>query len=128
MTAQAHSQEPSFSVLDSIKLILAAALLVAGLIGFYFYAEYSLLYRTLSVLGIALVSAGLFFTTQLGRGFLAFFQEARAEVRKVVWSTRQETIHTTLIVVVMVFVVGMVLWLLDFLFLWLIRLLTGQGS
>ncbi|GAB6068830.1 preprotein translocase subunit SecE [Methylothermus subterraneus] len=128
MTAQAHSQEPSFSVLDSIKLILAAALLVAGLIGFYFYAEYSLLYRTLSVLGIALVSAGLFFTTQLGRGFLAFFQEARAEVRKVVWSTRQETIHTTLIVVVMVFVVGMVLWLLDSLFLWLIRLLTGQGS
>jgi preprotein translocase subunit SecE len=128
MTAQANSQEPSYSILDSIKLVLAVALLAAGIIGFYFYAEYSLLYRTLAVLGIVLVSGGLFFTTQLGRSFWAFFQEARAEVRKVVWPTRQETIHTTWVVVVMVLVVGLILWLLDTLFLWAVRLLTGQGG
>lgn len=128
MTAQVHSQESSFSVVDSIKLILAVALLAAGVVGFYFYGEYSLLYRTLAIVGVVLVSAGLFFTTVPGRNFLAFFQEARTEVRKVMWPTRQETTHTTLMVVVMVFVVGLILWLLDSLFLWLVRLLTGQGG
>lgn len=127
MTAQVHSQESSFSFFDSVKLILAVALLTIGMVGFYFYVEYSLLYRTLAMVGVALVSAGLFFTTVPGRNFLAFFQEARNEVRKVMWSTRQETTHTTLMVVVMVFVVGLILWLLDSLFLWLVRLLAGRG-
>ncbi len=128
MTARVHLQESSFSVFDSVKLILAVALLAIGVVGFYFYGEYSLLYRTLAMVGVALVSAGLFFTTTPGRNFLAFFQEARTEVRKVMWSTRQETTHTTLMVVVMVIVVGLILWLLDSLFLWLVRLLTGQGG
>lgn len=128
MTAQAHSQESSFSIFDSIKLILAAVFLIIGVAGFYFYAEYSLLYRTLAMIGIALVSAGLFFATPSGRSFWAFFQDARTEVRKIVWPTRLETIHATLTVVVMVFVVGLILWLLDSLFLWLVRLLTGQGG
>ncbi len=128
MTGQIHSQEPPPSIFDSVKLILAVALLAVGVVGFYFSAEYSLLYRTLAMVGVALVSAGLFFTTVPGRNFLAFFQEARIEVRKVVWSTRQETIHATLMVAVMVFLVGLILWLLDSLFLWLVRLLTGQGG
>ncbi|MBN2701278.1 MAG: preprotein translocase subunit SecE [Methylothermaceae bacterium] len=128
MTAQAHSPQSSLSAFDWIKVILAVTLLVTGMAGFYYYIEYSLLYRTLAMVGVALVSAGLFFTTAPGRGFLSFFQSSRAEVHKVVWPLRQETIHTTIMVVVMVLVVGLILWLLDSLFLWLVRLLTGQGG
>ncbi len=128
MTAQAHSQESSLSAFDSFKIVLSIALLAAGVVGFYWYPEYSLLYRTLALVGVVLVSAGLFFVTAPGRAFWSFFQEARMELRKVTWPTRQETIHTTLMVVVMVVIVGLILWLLDSLFLWLVRLLMGQGG
>lgn len=128
MTAQAHSQESSLSAFDSVKLVLAIALLGAGVMGFYWYPEYSLLYRTLALVGVVLVSTALFFATAPGRAFWGFFQESRVELRKVTWPTRQETVHTTLMVVVMVLIVGLILWLFDSLFLWLVRLLTGQGG
>jgi preprotein translocase subunit SecE len=50
---------------------------------------------------------------------------SRSELRKVVWPTRAETTQTTLIVIAMVVVMGLLLWLLDVLLLWLVRLLTG---
>jgi preprotein translocase subunit SecE len=49
-------------------------------------------------------------------------------VRKVVWPSRQETMQTTLIVVVMVFIIGLVLWLFDTILMAILRLLTGQGG
>ena len=36
--------------------------------------------------------------TTKGKATVAFAREARTEVRKVIWPTRQETLHTTLIV------------------------------
>jgi preprotein translocase subunit SecE len=59
---------------------------------------------------------------------LGFITGAQNEVRRVVWPTRQETVQTTLAVVLMVFLVGIFLWLLDMILLWAIQLLTGQGS
>ena len=44
----------------------------------------------------------------------------RTEVRKVVWPTRRETAQSTMIVIVMVFIVGIYLWLLDALSFWAI--------
>jgi preprotein translocase subunit SecE len=42
-----------------------------------------------------------------------WLKEARTEIRKVVWPTRQETTQTTLIVVAVVLVMALVLWGLD---------------
>ncbi|HEB78079.1 MAG TPA: preprotein translocase subunit SecE, partial [Methylothermaceae bacterium] len=58
MTAQANSTESAASVFDSIKLTIALALLAAGVVGFYVYVEYSLLYRTLALVAIAILSCG----------------------------------------------------------------------
>jgi preprotein translocase subunit SecE len=52
-------------------------------------------------------------------------KEARVEIRKVVWPTRQETTQTTLIVVAVVLVMALVLWGLDSLLGWLISLIVG---
>jgi preprotein translocase SecE subunit len=49
----------------------------------------------------------------MGKQFLGFLVEARTEVRKVVWPTRQETVQSTLVVVALVFLVGLLLWTLD---------------
>jgi preprotein translocase subunit SecE len=67
-------------------------------------------------------------TTELGRTVWGFALESRQEVRKVVWPTREETMRTTLLVFAMVFIVGLILWLLDMFLFWGVRFLTGQGG
>jgi preprotein translocase subunit SecE len=64
----------------------------------------------------------------LGRTTWAFIGNTRTEVRKVVWPTRAETVQTTLAVLFVVVLMGVVLWLMDMVLLWAIRLLTGQGG
>ena len=114
--------------LDTFKLVLAIAVLLVGIGGFYYYADASLLYRVLGLVGMVVVAAGIALTTATGHAIMSFGREARAEVRKVVWPTRQETVQTTLMVVVAVIILGIFLWLVDMLLLNAVQLLTGQGG
>ncbi len=120
--------ETGSSKLDSFKLLLAVVLLVAGIGGFYYLEDQSLLYRVLGLLGVVVLALGVVYTTAMGKTVAGFLRESRTEVRKVVWPTRQETMQTTLIVIVVVILVGISLWLLDMLLLWGVKLLTGQGG
>jgi preprotein translocase subunit SecE len=74
---------------------------------------------------VAVFAVG-YFTTQ-GREFMTFAIEAKLELQKVVWPTRQETIQTTGIVMVMVVVMGFVLWAVDVGMMWLIGKITHLG-
>jgi preprotein translocase subunit SecE len=114
--------------LDTFKLVIAIAILLAGIGGFYYYADASLLYRVLGLVAIVIVAAGIAFTTSTGQAILSFGRESRAEVRKVVWPTRQETVQTTLMVVVAVIILGIFLWLIDMMLLNAVQMLTGQGG
>ncbi len=114
--------------LDAMKSILAVALVVCGVVVFYLYQDHSVLYRALGFLAVVVVAIMLASTTDRGRFVLSFAKESQVEVRKVVWPTRQETMQTTLVVMVMVLVVGLILWLLDSFLLWGVKLLTGQGG
>ena len=114
--------------LDTVKLIVSLMILLAGIAGFYYYAEESLLYRVLGMVAVVMVAAGIALTTATGQAILSFGRESRAEVRKVVWPTRQETIQTTLMVVVAVIIIGIFLWIVDMLLLEAVQLLTGQGD
>jgi preprotein translocase subunit SecE len=67
----------------------------------------------------------LFFYTTQGQRFLVFVEASRAELRKVVWPTREETVRTTLIVMAMVMVAGLFLWGIDTLLLWAVAFLTA---
>jgi preprotein translocase subunit SecE len=42
-----------------------------------------------------------------------FMRQVQAEARKVVWPTRQETIQTTLVILVVVVILSIILWLID---------------
>jgi preprotein translocase subunit SecE len=114
--------------LDTVKLIVSLMILLAGIAGFYYYAEESLLYRVLGLVAVVMVAAGIALTTATGQAILSFGRESRTEVRKVVWPTRQETIQTTLMVVVAVIIIGIFLWIVDMLLLEAVQLLTGQGD
>ena len=125
MNTQAEAQTPVF---DIVKHVISVLLVMAGVVAFYYFTDYSLLYRVIGLLVVALIVLGLLFTTDLGRNLWAFFQESKIEVRKVVWPTRDETTRTTMLVFAMVLTVGFILWLLDMLLFWGVSHLTGQGG
>ncbi len=126
--------EPASSVADIVKQVFSVVLIVAGIAAFYYFSadhssfkEVRLLYRVLGLVAVMLVALSMLLTTGLGRDVWSFALESRQEVRKVVWPTREETIRTTLLVFAMVFIVGLILWLLDMFLFWGVRYLTGQG-
>lgn len=121
--------ESGTSGIDTAKLIMAILVLIGGIVVFYYFRdEWTLLYRVLAMLAATLCSFGLIMTTAIGKSFLGFLRDSRVEVRKMVWPTRQETVQTTLIVVALVFLVGLLLWTLDAMLFWGISHLTGQGK
>ncbi|NCC23408.1 MAG: preprotein translocase subunit SecE [Alphaproteobacteria bacterium] len=114
--------------LDTAKLAIAALLLVAGIFAFYFFEGFSVLLRVIGLLVISGAAAFIALQTERGRALWQFISDARMEVRKVVWPSRQETLQTTLIVIVMVIIVGIILWLFDMMLMAILRFLTGQGG
>ena len=124
----AKTEEVVSNKLDTFKLLLAIAVLIAGSVGFYYYEAESLLYRVLGVVFAAGVAVAISATTLLGQNLIGFGREARMEVRKVVWPSRQETVQTTFMVIVAVILIGIFLWLIDMLLAEAIQLLTGTGA
>ena len=116
------------SRLDSLKLGIAVLMVAGGIFAFYHFEGHLLVLRVLGLLAVAAIAVFIAAQSALGRNVLGFISGAQNEVRRVVWPTRTETVQTTLAVVLMVFLVGIFLWLLDMFLLWAIQLLTGQGS
>jgi preprotein translocase subunit SecE len=113
---------------DTAKLAVAALLLVGAIFGFYHFAGHSLLLRVVVLLVVSGGAAAIALQTAVGRRLWQFALDSRMEVRKVVWPTRQETMQTTLVVVVMVLVLGILMWLFDMTLVAILRALTGKGA
>ena len=68
-----------------------------------------------------------FLCTIKGQQSLQFAKSAYVELQKIVWPTRAETVQTTMIVMAMVAVTGLVLWGLDSIMLWAVGKITHLG-
>ena len=124
MNAQA---EEITSVGDIVKLVLATILVVISVVAFYYFSDFQLLYRVLLLVAVVGSATAVSFTTAKGRSVWGFMLESKQEFKRVVWPTRDEAVRTTLLVIAMVFVVGLVLWLLDMFLFWGVQLLMNQG-
>jgi preprotein translocase subunit SecE len=122
MNAKAEAKESRY---DLLKWLVVAALIAVGVVGNQFYAAEPIIYRVLALLVVAVVAAYAGLQTAKGQAFFVLVKEARIEIRKVVWPTRQETTQTTLIVVAVVLVMALLLWGLDSLLGWLVSLIVG---
>ncbi|KZZ60924.1 preprotein translocase subunit SecE, partial [Oleiphilus sp. HI0123] len=105
--------EKEGSALDTLKWLLVLCLVSAGVVGNYYFEAESLLYRVLALLVLAFVAGWVAVQTTKGQAFAKLVSEARLEIRKVVWPTKQELTQTTMIVVVFVLVVALILWGVD---------------
>jgi preprotein translocase subunit SecE len=121
----AKTEEVVSNKFDTFKLLFAIVILIAGIAGFYHYEAESQLYRVLGVVFASGVAIAISLTTMLGQNLMGFGREARMEVRKVVWPTRQETLQTTFMVLVAVIIIGIFLWLIDMVLAEAIQLITG---
>lgn len=122
MVAKAEEQS---SALDTVKLLIAVAIIVAGIAGFYYFEDQSQLLRVLGVIAMSVFSFVVVATTVVGKNGIGFAKDSRTEVRKVVWPTRQETVQTTLAVLVMVLIVAVMLWIVDKFLGWGIKFLLA---
>jgi preprotein translocase subunit SecE len=126
MSAQAETSESG--ILDTVKLLLAAGVVLGGLFGYYWYPTWPLPVRVLLVLAGAIVGVGIGMTSTQGRRLWAFIQGSRIEIRKVVWPTRQETTQTAIAVFVFTLIMSIFFWGLDSFLLWLTRTLVGSNA
>ncbi len=113
------------------NMFWAAGLLVllAGVVGFFhFSGEVMTLFRVLGLLVAFGIASAIVYQTQRGRDMFGFVREADVERRKVVWPTRQETLQTTLVVLVITVIVAILLFFMDSLFGWMVRRLIGAAG
>lgn len=61
-------------------------------------------------------------------GPFQFVREVKQEARKVTWSTRKETIASTIAVFIMVLMASVFLYLSDQVLAWLVSLVLGIGA
>jgi len=113
------------AALDTVKWLLVVVLVAVGVVGNYYFSAESLLYRVLALLVLAGVAGWTALQTDKGKRLATLVTEARAEVRKVVWPTRQELMQTTMIVVVFVLFMALVLWGIDSLIGWIVSLVIA---
>ena len=98
---------------DKIKLTVAGLLVAAGIWGYYWLGENALVLRVLAVVAGIVAGGAVAWFSEPGRQFAVFSAEALAEVKKVVWPTRKETMQTTAAVFAFVVVMAVFLWASD---------------
>jgi preprotein translocase subunit SecE len=106
--------------IDAAMTTLAVLLLIAGVVAYYWFADWSGVARFgVLIAGLAAcVAVGAF--TKAGRATREYLVESQFELRKVVWPTRDETIRTTLVIIVVVIILSLLLGLIDVILKWVV--------
>ena len=115
------------SMVDVVLWVLAIGVVLGGVYANTLYVEVDFLIRLAAGVVLAGLAVGITLQTQQGRAGWELAKEARIEVRKVVWPTREETTQTTMIVAASVLVVSLILWGLDSGLSWGIKSLTSPN-
>ena len=114
---------------NKLDILLWAGVISVTLVTFFAHYGFKLegaLDALLWITWLVLVLVMGFFTTK-GKEVFAFAIEAKDELLKVVWPSKQETVQTTSIVMLMVVVTGFLLWGADIGMMWIIGKLTHLG-
>lgn len=109
--------------LDPLKWLVAVFIVVSCIVGNIYFARYSVSVRAAAIIVGIVVAMALLSTTRHGQVAVKFIKDARMELRKVVWPTRQETLQMTGLVILLVAIMAVLLWAIDSFFAYLITTL-----
>lgn len=117
-----HSKNAASTGGDLVKYVVSSLLVVAGLFVWFWFSTpdraiqlgtWAPQLRGLAVVVGLVAGVLLFLGTGKGRETRTFLVEARFELRKVVWPTRQEAFRTTWVVVIVVTILSLILFGFD---------------
>ncbi|KRG67183.1 preprotein translocase subunit SecE [Pseudoxanthomonas dokdonensis] len=128
MNSKVEHSKRGTSAGDIGKYVIAAALVVAGLVAWWWFnGQWATPLRALAVAGGLVLGTVVFLTTSKGRDTREFLAESRFEMRKVVWPTRQEATRTTWVVIAVVVVLSLILAGFDVFIKWAIEEFLNFG-
>ena len=110
---------------NNTYLIVSIIVLISGMILFYYFSDVRLFYRVLAMISVVVLSGFIGYQSDFGKLVYSYISDSKVEIKKVTWPTKQETTQTTLGVIVVVIIVGILLWLFDMLLGWAIGTLYG---
>jgi len=107
--------------------IIAIIIFIASLAVFYLdpLGIETTLYKTLLLLFGVVIAVIVFLSSGDGARFKTFLTQTKIELRKVVWPGKDDTIKTTIMIIIAVIIVAIFLWLVDSLFSWIVSLLMN---
>lgn len=113
------------NTLEFFKWLIIAVILLITIVGNYYYRNINYNIRLLIILSLTFITIWFSFLTLKGRSILSFILEAKIEAKKVIWPTRQETFHTTLIIIAITIFMSLVFWGLDNFLIFVISFFTN---
>jgi len=119
----AKAKKPSTGgAFDKLKWLVVVLILAAAVAGnVYFAHQFSAPIRAAGVIVLVIIAVLIAVTTTYhGAKGYKFIKDARMEMRKVVWPTRQETVQSTVMVIIIVVITALILWGVDSVFALLI--------
>ncbi|MBS7456596.1 preprotein translocase subunit SecE [Coralloluteibacterium stylophorae] len=127
MNSKAEQSAGATTGADIAKYAVSALLIIAAIV-IGTFDPFGLAAPLPTVIGLvgAIAGVALLLPTTLGRRASGYLGEARFELRKVVWPTRQETTRMTLVVAVVVVILTILVGIIDFLISGGMRLLLGN--
>ena len=129
MNDEAKQQTAVPAGADTAKLIAAITFVIGGIVAYYLLKSRPEVWASwVAMFGAFAVAVFAFAFSQYGKNFWQFVIEARVELRKVFWPSRDETFKTTLIVLVFVAIASAFFWVLDLLLAWATRFFTGHSG
>jgi len=129
MNDEAKQTSAAPAATGTVQLLAAILLVLGGIVGFYVLESRPEVWMSWAALVAGFVLGVLVFAfSPKGRSFWQFVLEARVELRKVFWPTRQETFTTTLVVLGFVLIASVFFWLLDLMLAYATKFFTGQGT
>jgi preprotein translocase subunit SecE len=113
-------------IVNTLLLAVATALLIAGVGAYYWFQDLAITpIRVVGLIAVAALASFIAAQADSGAAFFRFIKEADIERRKVVWPTHQETLQTSLMVIIVIILISLFLAAVDWLLGAAVRSMVG---
>jgi len=124
MKGKAETGKPQ--IVNTLLLTVATVLLIAGVGAYYWFQDLAITpIRVVGLIAVAALASFIAAQADSGAAFFRFIKEADIERRKVVWPTHQETLQTSLMVIIVVILISLFLAAVDWLLGAAVRAMVG---
>ena len=114
------------AIVNTLLLAISAAMLVAGVGAYYWFQDLAIApVRVVGLIVVAIIASFVAAQSDNGAAFFRFLKESDIERRKVVWPTHQETMQTSLMVIIVTILISLFLAGVDWLLSAAVRSLVG---